>query len=322
MTKAHEQITATDAGKVTEGASVADLMAAYLSDLDASDRTRHSYDRAIRRYISWLDGEGVRLEQTTRAHVLGYKRHLQATKSAATVNAYLVAVRSLYAWLNVRTGYPDVARDVKGARKGRSERAALTVAQARDLLAAPADGERGLRDRAMISLMLRRGLRTIEVSRADVGDLRPVNGVMCLRVRGKGRDGKDDLIVLGDACERAIRDYLKARGGAEPAEPLFTATGNRNGGGRMTTRSISRVAKQTMSACGIESPHLTAHSLRHTAVTLALLGGATVQEAQAMARHASIDTTMLYAHNLDRLEARAEHAIDDILAGSEDGGAR
>jgi integrase len=82
----------------------------------------------------------------------------------------------------------------------------------------------------------------------------------------------------------------------------------------MTTRAVSRIAKEAMRVQGIDSPHITAHSLRHTAVTLSLVGGATVQEAQSMARHANISTTMVYAHNLEKMEAKAENAIDRLLA--------
>ena len=313
-----EQITRTTAAIEQAGRDmVADLMAAYLEELDASPKTRDTYKKALRQYVAWLEGEGVRLDQTTKAHVMAYKRHLRDTKSAATTNAYLVAVRSLYTWLNGRTGYPNVAEGVKGVRtNGQSSKDALTVSQARDLITAPAEGEQGLRDHAMLVLMVRRGLRTIEVSRANVGDMRPVNGAMCLYVQGKGHSAKDDFVVLGDECERAIRAYLKERGSVGPEAPLFAATGNRNRGGRMTTRAISRIAKQAMREQGIDSPRLSAHSMRHTAVTLALLGGATVQEAQAMARHASVTTTMRYAHNLDRAKAAAERSIDAVLAGT------
>lgn len=82
----------------------------------------------------------------------------------------------------------------------------------------------------------------------------------------------------------------------------------------MTTRSISRIAKKLMGEAGIDSPRITAHSLRHTAVTFALLGGASVQDVQQMARHADISTTMIYAHNLDRMSAKAERAADAYLA--------
>lgn len=314
---ATQEITRTAAGgQVAQATTAADVVAAYLAELDASPKTRSTYGRALNQYTAWLEAEGVELSQTTRAHVMAYKHELEASKSANTCNAYLVAVRSFYTWLNAKTGYPNVAEGVKGLKRAaQTSKDALTLTQARDLLSAPAEGLQGLRNRAMVALMLRRGLRTIEVSRANVGDLRQMGGKAVLFVQGKGHTAKDDFVVLGEAVERAISAYLAERGQAADEEPLFAATGNRNRGGRMTTRTISRLVKDAYRAQGIESPHITAHSLRHTAVTLSLVGGATVQEAQAMARHANISTTMVYAHNLERMEAKAESAIDAILAG-------
>lgn len=307
------ELAQVEAGTLAAG--TVDVVGAYIEELDASEKTRATYGRALRQYVAWLDEQGVTLDRTTRAHVMAYKHHLEDTRSANTCASYLVAIRSLYTWLNARTGYPNVAEGVKSPkRKAQTGKDALTLSQARDLLNAPAEGEQELRDRAMVALMLRRGLRTVEVIRADVGDLRQVCGEAVLYVQGKGRSAKDDFVVLGEATERAIRDYLKARGKAEDSAPLFTSTGNRNKGGRMTTRAVSRIAKEAMRGQGIDSPHITAHSLRHTAVTLSLVGGATVQEAQSMARHANISTTMVYAHNLEKMEAKAENAIDRLLA--------
>ena len=315
-----DTLATTAGGQIQSTANVADVIAAYLAELDASEKTRGTYARALRQYAAWLEGEGLALEQTTRASVMEYKRHLEASKSANTTNLYLVAVRGLYTWLNAKTGYPNVAEGVRGLKKAAQVgKDALTLSQARDLLNAEADGEQGLRDKAMVALMLRRGLRTVEVSRADVGDLRQVGGKAVLYVQGKGHTAKDDFIVLGEGAERAVSAYLKARraagGNVGEDQPLFSATGNRNRGGRMTTRAVSRIAKEAMRAQGIDSPHITAHSLRHTAVTLSLVGGATVQEAQAMARHANVATTMIYAHNLEKIEAKAEAALDVLLAG-------
>ena len=159
----------------TLAAGTVDVVGAYLKELDASEKTRATYGRALRQYVAWLDEQGVTLDRTTRAHVMAYKHHLEDTRSANTCASYLVAIRSLYTWLNARTGYPNVAEGVKSPkRKAQTGKDALTLSQARDLLNAPAEGEQELRDRAMVALMLRRGLRTVEVIRADVGDLRQV----------------------------------------------------------------------------------------------------------------------------------------------------
>lgn len=299
-----------------EAAPALDPFGLYLDALDASEKTRDVYRRALARYAAWLDGHGLPVQNTRREDVLAYKRDLEQTRSAATVNAYLVAVRGFYAWLDANGWHPNVARDVKGVKhRAATGRDALTLEQARGLISDGADTLEEKRNLAMINLMLRRGLRTVEVSRADVGDLRNIGGQAVLYVQGKGHASKDDFVVLGDAVAGPIRDYLAARGPAPEDAPLFASVGNRSAGGRLATRTISRIVKGAYARHGIQDPHITAHSLRHTAVTLALKAGATVQEAQAMARHANISTTMVYAHNLDRMEARAESSLDGLLAG-------
>lgn len=295
----------------------AEIVDAYLMDLDACPKTKRTYRSALERYLDFLEEEGIPFDQVRRRDIIAYKERLEQTRSAATTNAYLVAVRGLYRWLNMQTGYPDVASEVKGVhKKAAIGHDALSLEQTRTLLSRTGESVEDLRDHAMLNLMARRGLRTIEVSRANVGDMRQTAGVAVLYVQGKGHAAKDDFVILGEDVERPIRDYLKARGKADDDEPLFASVGNRSRGGRLTTRTISRIVKEAYKAEGIDDPHITAHSLRHTAVTLSLKGGATPQEAQAMARHRSISTTMIYAHNLERMNAGAERSVDALLDGT------
>lgn len=72
------------------------------------------------------------------------------------------------------------------------------------------------------------------------------------------------------------------------------------------------MVKRHLQKAGFNSSRLTAHSLRHSAVTLSLLNGATLQEAQMFARHANIATTQIYAHNLDR----ANNPCSDHIANA------
>lgn len=295
------------------------LWDAYAAELDASPKTVSTYRHALRQYSSWLDSEGIGPLDATRETIVSFKRHMSETRSAATTNAYLCAVRSLYSWLESKGVYPNVAAGVHGVRSSaHSSKDSLTVEQAQRLVAERHDGTnelKALRDHAMLNLMLRRGLRCVEVARANVGDLRQECGHTVLYVTGKGHAAADDFVVLSDDVTRPIYDYLRERGPVPDDAPLFAATGNRNGGGRMTTRSISRMVKQAMAEQGIDNPRLTAHSLRHTAVTLSLVGGAAIQDAQSMARHASISTTERYAHNIRKLDAKAERSIDRLLDG-------
>lgn len=289
---------------------------AFVAAVDATERTRETYRRNLRAWRRYIEKVGITETEATRQTVLDFRTELlEQGKTAATVNSYLSAVRRFYSFLEAMRICPNAAATVKGVRRNRkSPKDALTREQAAALLSRPASSLEELRNAAIIELMLRRGLRAVEVTRADIGDIRQVAGQAVLWVQGKGYADKGDFVLLNEPCLKSINAYLERRGCSDLSAPLFAGVGNRNKGGRLTTRAVSGICKTAMKEAGISSPRLTAHSLRHTAVTFALIGGATVQEAQALARHASIETTLIYAHNLDRMKAGAEHSIDAYLA--------
>ena len=72
---------------------------------------------------------------------------------------------------------------------------------------------------------------------------------------------------------------------------------------------MSAIAKGSLIAAGYDSDKLTAHSLRHTAVTLSLLAGKNITEVQQFARHSNISTTMIYNHALDKAKNGCSEAI-------------
>lgn len=156
----------------------------------------------------------------------------------------------------------------------------------------------------MFALMVTAGLRTIEVSRADVADIIQQDGKYFLLVQGKGRTEKDAMVRITDGVYNLIQDYLNCR--ADDNAPLFGSISRRNKGERITTNSISRIVKTAMRRAGYDSKRLTAHSLRHTAATTALKAGATLRQVQQVLRHSSINVTTIYLHDLDRLNNNAE----------------
>ena len=130
---------------------------------------------------------------------------------------------------------------------------------------------------------------------------------------GKGHDEKDEYVKLTYETLKAINDYLGTRKDVKPNDPLFISFSDRSNGSRLKTRSIRDIVKRIFRNVGLNSDRLTTHSLRHSAITFSLLGGATIQEAQQLARHTNINTTMIYAHNLNRLENKAEESIQKLL---------
>ena len=278
-----------------------DLYSRFISYLDAKPKTVESYTRALRQFFVWMASNGV--TRPCFEDIKAYRDNLAATHKPTTVQAYVFTVRRFFEWTKSEGLYPNVAGKINGAKLNREHKKDyLTSEQAKAVLSGmERKTVRGKRDYAILSLMLTGGLRDIEVSRACVEDLRTLGNNTVLYIQGKGEDEKAEFVIVPGPAERAIREYLKARGKAEPTDPLFSSLSNNSKGQSMTTRSISGVCKAAMVAAGYNSDRLTAHSLRHTAVTLALIAnGGNIQEAQQFARHANIATTQIYAHNLEK----------------------
>jgi len=290
------------------------LVERYIQSLDVSPKSRETYRKSLKHFVGYLIDESI--EEPTRNDILKYKQLLMQQYSACTVSSYMTAVRGLFTYLESERISPNIANGIKGAKSQKGFRKdALTIEQTKRILSQIHLGTvEGLRNYAIINLLVRTGLRTIEVERANIGDIRQEGGEALLYIQGKGRDSKDAFVVLTDTTLYPIQRYLKARGAIDPTAPLFASHSDRNKGGRLTTRSISGIAKETMRNVGIDSPRLTAHSLRHTAITFSLISGATIQEAQGFARHSDVNTTLIYAHNLDRIANAPERKIDSLLA--------
>jgi len=305
------------AGALANSGDLAELIARFLAAQDVKPNSRKTYERGLRQFLSWLQRSGS--QSPTRETVLSYKNSLEAQGlSGLTVSLYLVTVRKFFEWAESMKLYPNVARGVKGAKRSRGFRKdPLTVSQAKELLeTVDRSTLQGKRDYALLNLLVRTGLRTVEAVRANVGDIRQEGGEAVLWVQGKGKDSKDDFVLLTGETLKPIQDYLQARGKAAETSPLFESLSDRNRTGRLTTRTASRIAKTQLKGIGLDSERLTAHSLRHTAITLSLLGGATIQEAQALGRHSNVNTTLIYAHNISRIAQAPERKIDALLAGA------
>lgn len=286
-----------------------DLLKRFIAFIDAKPRTIETYTRAIKQLLNYFSFKGIR--QPQRADIIAFRDELKKDHKATTVQNYITATRLFFQWTAQEGLYPNIADHIKGATISKEHKKDyLTSKQVKAILNSIDRGTiQGLRDYAILALMITGGLRTIEVSRSNIEDLRAVGDSTALYIQGKGKDEKTEYIKIQAQVEEAIREYLKALGTTDQTQPLFTSTSNNSKGERLTTRSISGIVKKRLQEAGYNSDRLTAHSLRHTAVTLSLLGGNSLQEVQQFARHANITTTQIYAHNLDRAKNKCESTI-------------
>jgi integrase/recombinase XerC len=294
------------------------LVSRFITYIQAKPKTAETYTRALRPFFEYMSSRSI--QQPIRADIVAYADHLknqtseegQARYKATTIQSYFAAIKRFFSWLEDEGLYRNIAKTVKSGAKVEKDfkKDALTSNQARRVLQTiDRSTLAGKRDFAILSLMMTAGLRTIEISRADIADKRTLDDMAVLFIQGKGKDEKNTFIKIAEPVERAIHEYISARGKHKAHEPLFTSTSNNSAGERMTTRSISAIVKAAFIRAGYDSDRITAHSLRHTAATLNLKNGATLEETQQLLRHSNINTTLIYAQHLKRLDNNSENRI-------------
>ena len=335
-------ITVPDAGLQQQAtADIQTLLAKFWMDYrNVKDVTRESYTVCLRCFAAWMQENNIIYPQKT--DIYDYVKYLASphprrarsdrpgsapgsvfTMSAGGQVRYLRAVKLFFKWCSQNPApyyYPNIADGVKGAkcRADNKKRDALTREEALKVLdSISRDSAAGKRDYAMSLLSLTCGLRIIELQRADIGNMEVIAEENVLFIQGKGRDEADEYKKLTPETYSAIMDYLKTRKRTDAHAPLFASVGNRSMEQRLTEPSIARIIKDRLIAAGFNSHRISAHSLRHSSITFLLEAGASLQEAQYHARHASPETTGIYAHNLDKRKAHHEQMIYDFLFDKE-----
>lgn len=289
-------------------------VASFISSQDVKESSRSLYTRTLYQYFNWLEKSGrmPHFLELTRQDVLEYKDALLSSGlSALTVSSYIVSVRKFYEWAEAEKQYPNIAKGVKTPRRKQAfKKQHLTDAKSSELL--EHFKAMSLRDYAIVNLMLRTGLRTIEIVRADVGDITFKGERRVLLVWGKGHTEKDDFVVLTEKAYEPIRAYLATRKGVKAGEPLFTSTSRQNRGERLTTRTISFLCKEGLKAIGLDGKEYTAHSLRHTTAVSMLKHGSGITDVQEVLRHTSPATSQIYTESVKE-ELRLERAPESVL---------
>lgn len=260
-----------------------------------------------------------------------------------TVAQYLRSVCQFFRWTAANGLYPDIAANIHApkVKHDTHRKEALTAgevlqieesiterADAKMLAAAEAvkdrsgrlqrSTEQGKRLYAIYLLAVNAGLRTIEISRANVKDLQTKGGQSWLYIWGKGHSEPDQRKPLAPEVAAAIKDYLHSRTDHPTSNsPLFVATGNRSGGRRIASTTISTMLKRAMQAAGFDSERITAHSLRHTAGTAVQELTGDIYTTQKYMRHSNPATTEIYLHNnTEKAEAGVAQQLYNLYHGA------
>ena len=265
-------------------------------------KTVENYDHYLTRFLDWSEITEAKdiTESKVREFRLWLNRQPGTNKDSMkrrTQNYYLIALRAYLKYLRKRD-IPSLSPEKIELAKVPERHLDLISSTELDRLLAATDGEgeRALRDKAILELLFSTGLRVSELCSLDCDlDLSRDD----FSVRGKG--DKVRVVFLSDAAKDAVRSYLKARTDMEPA--LFVSVtrakeAKKRIPTRLTPRSIELLIKTYAAKAGI-TKKVTPHVMRHSFATDLLSNGADIRSVQALLGHASINTTQIYTHVTD-----------------------
>lgn len=247
----------------------------------------------------WVGADGSRLDRLSAAEVTAFVVDQCARRSVGSAKILVTVLRSLLRFL-LLDGL--VAVDLSGAVpsvagwRGSHLPKGIGPAQRSALLASRA-GPNAVdrRDRAILLVLTRLGLRAVEVARLRLDDIDWRRGE--ITVRGKGR--RDERLPLPVDVGAAIVDYLRHGRPVSVARTVFLNV--RAPSASMTDSGVKQVVRQAGVRAGLGG--LGAHRLRHTLATELLRAQAPLVEVGQLLRHRSTATTAIYA-KVDRVALR------------------
>jgi site-specific recombinase XerD len=273
--------------------------------------TRLAYIRTVVPFFAWCEEHHLALDAIEPVHVAAYIERLTQQYAPPTVKQHLAAIRMLCDYLVV--GHVlrfNPATSVRGPRHvvKQGKTPVLTTTEARQLLEA-IDVRKiaGLRDRALIGVMIYSFARVSAVVGMEVGDYFQQGKRYFFRLHEKG--GKHHVVPVHHKAEEYVDAYLAAAGIAqEKHTPLFRSLDARR---QLTSRGLHRInalhmVKRRARQAGL-ADNISCHTFRATGITAYLECGGTIEKAQQIAAHESPRTTKLYDRtndqvNLDEIE--------------------
>ena len=301
-----------------------------IADGHASSDTVKTYSNRVCQFLSWCREREFYPALITKQNIIEYRKHLvDGGKTSPTIRLSLISIKHFYtACLAEKLVKDNPVIGVKAPREKREVGSTIKYLSQEELQqifdsVAPSYKIRGdktkqiqvLRDRILLGCMALQGCRSIEMYRANLGDISESYGQHYLRLDGK--NSIRNAILRPDLAQEFV-EYRQVR--AQSGEkvnadrPLFISLSNRRYGQRLSRSGVGHVVDSYLEKCNLKHTDLerslSPHSLRHTAGTLALRSGAELREVQDFLGHADPKTTSIYTHVLNTQSNNPAGKID------------
>lgn len=282
------------------------LIKRFLNYLDVSDNTIKTYNVGLIQFNEFLKIRNIK--EPTREDIISFREQLKETHKPNTINAYLIAIRNFYSWLEYEGITKDISKKIKGIKL---ERIHLKRGLSQEEIKKVLDVCKDTREELLIKLMITCALRINEVRNIRLGDFYDDKGIVMLKVLGKARDGlKQDSVKIDNRIFELVKKYCEEY---KVTDYLFYSTSNNNNGNMMTTTAFRLIVNNLFKRASLDMDKLSPHSTRHTSCEMLLESGMPIQEVSQFLRHKSLNTVMVYAKELSQRKCKAANTLSDMV---------
>lgn len=284
-----------------------DLKEKFIGYIDVSQNTVETYSRSLKQFIIYMQENEIR--NPTRENIINFREHIKSRHELNTVNVYMIALKQFFKFLEYSGIYKNITENVKGVRiESYHKREYLTLEQCKSVL----NNAKNMREKVLFTLTFTCGLRANEVANIKLEDFTLKGGKHCLYVLGKGRDGKQDYVVVPRETFNLIQEYIREY---NIQDYLFVSESNHNKGGKVATCTLRRIINKMYERVGIVGKEYVFHSLRHSFATISLQNGIDIREVSNGLRHKNLNTTQIYTHDLEKINNKCSNTISNMLLG-------
>ncbi len=250
-----------------------------------------AYISDVKEFCGFLAERGKMAETAGNADVAAFLLQLKdAGKSGATVNRKLASVRAYYDFLSGEDRIDhDPTNNIKSPRIARREIEYLSIEEVDRLLESPDESVKGIRDRALLELMYATGMRSSEVSLANLSDLNlQIGFISCTQENGKTR-----IIPIGRPARAAMERYINEVRGSLIGEGSSEALFVNYMGQRISRQGIWKILKYYGEKAGVGAA-LNPQILRNSFAAHMIQNGADLKSLQEILGHEDITATKMF----------------------------
>ena len=268
----------------------------FLAERSINPNSKRSYKAFLTNFWMWCSANQKDKRSLTAVDLQQYRQHVIETYSGKYSTSLIRSVKIFFSWMaeqrymihNPASGLKLPKLNNQFLKEPLNEGEVLRLLGLFDRRT-----PKSRRDYLIIRLMLIAGLRCVEVSRINIGDIKTKRGIPVINIQRKGHNTKDDFIAV-QQLYKEIESCMFDLDDHSPELPLFASSSLRNKGQRLSAEGVGKVVSKYFEIAEIKSKVVTPHSLRHTAAVTCIRNGITLDEIQMFLGHTRQEITKIY----------------------------